>query len=489
MKNLSSSRFSYLTLFCLTLMGITVLSCSKNPVTGKRELMLMSEKQEIALGSQSDPDIVNSFGLYSDSTLQRFITSRGERMARISHRPNLNYEFKVLDSPVINAFAVPGGYVYFTRGILAHFNNEAEFAGVLGHEIGHITARHSAKQYSKTMVAQVGLIVGIVTSDKIRQFADLAQTSISLLFLKFSRDNESESDRLGVEYSTRVGYDAHYMADFFKTLNRMRSNSGGEAIPDFMSTHPDPADRYRRVGQLADKWQRDLNKTKLKVNRDSYLRMIDGLVYGEDPRQGFFENNRFYHPEMKFQFPVPNNWKTSNSPAKVQMAPESGQALLQLSLAQGKSLDEAAQNFVQNNELSLINSSKIRVNGFQAIKLLADQINQQDANGSIRILTYIIQFDQLLLQLDGLALTNDFAQYERTFENSIRNFDRLSDPDKLNRQPDRIRIRKVNRDGSLAETLRDFKVSSQDMEEIAILNSMELKDQLKRGSLIKVVGQ
>ncbi|MEM1003716.1 MAG: M48 family metalloprotease, partial [Bacteroidota bacterium] len=324
MKNVSAFRFSRLSFFCFVLVGLLTLACSKNPVTGKRELMLMSEKQEIALGGQSDPDIVNSFGLYADSTLQRFITSRGERMARISHRPNLNYEFKVLDSPVINAFAVPGGYVYFTRGILAHFNNEAEFAGVLGHEIGHITARHSAKQYSKTMVAQVGLIVGIVTSDKIRQFADLAQTSISLLFLKFSRDNESESDQLGVEYSTRVGYDAHYMADFFKTLNRMRASSGGEAIPSFMSTHPDPADRYRRVGQLADKWQRDLNKTKLKVNRDSYLRMIDGLVYGEDPRQGFFENNRFYHPEMKFQFPIPNNWKTSNSPAKVQMAPESG---------------------------------------------------------------------------------------------------------------------------------------------------------------------
>ena len=176
----------------------------------------MSTKQELALGKQSDPSIVGTFGKYDDDRLQKFINEKGKQMAAISHRPNLPYEFKILDSPVVNAFAVPGGYVYFTRGIMAHFNNEAEFAGVLGHEIGHITARHSAKQYSSQMIGQLGFVLGMVLSEDFRQYSNLAGTGLQLAFLKFGRNHESQSDKLGVEYSTEIGYDAHEMAGFFK---------------------------------------------------------------------------------------------------------------------------------------------------------------------------------------------------------------------------------------------------------------------------------
>ncbi|MDH6056225.1 M48 family metalloprotease, partial [Umezakia ovalisporum] len=141
---------------------LSLLACSRNPVTGKRELILMSQEQEVALGQQSHPSIVATMGLYEDQKLQNFISEKGKAMARISHRPDLPYQFYIVDSPVVNAFAVPGGYVYFTRGIMAHFNNEAEFAGVLGHEIGHITARHSARQQSSQLLTQVGLIGGAI---------------------------------------------------------------------------------------------------------------------------------------------------------------------------------------------------------------------------------------------------------------------------------------------------------------------------------------
>src|SRR5688500_8693620 len=229
-------------------------SCAKNPVTGKRDLMLMSESQEVAMGKESDPDIIKFFGLYDDKNLQKFIEEKGQQMAAVSHRKNLKYEFKIVDSPVVNAFAVPGGYVYFTRGIMAHFNNEAEFAGVLGHEIGHITARHSAKQYSKAMLAQLGLVAGSALSPTFAQYADLANTGVSLLFLKFGRDAESQSDRLGVEYSTKINYDAHQMAGFFQTLDRLQGLSGNEEVPTFLSTHPDPVDRDEKVAKLAVDW-------------------------------------------------------------------------------------------------------------------------------------------------------------------------------------------------------------------------------------------
>src|SRR5690606_18027849 len=179
--------------------------CAKNPVTGKSELMLLSKDQEIAMGQQSDPEITAYFGVYEDARLQKFIEEKGKQMAAISHRPDLPYTFKIVDSPVVNAFAVPGGYIYFTRGIMAHFNNEAEFAGVLGHEIGHVTARHSAKQYSNAMLGQIGLVAGAILSPEFAQFADVASTGLQLLFLKFGRDAESQSDKLGVEYSTKIG--------------------------------------------------------------------------------------------------------------------------------------------------------------------------------------------------------------------------------------------------------------------------------------------
>ena len=214
----------------------------------------MSVAQEKALGASYDPQVVSQFGVYNDEKLQKFISEKGKKMAAISHRPGLDYQFKVVDSPVVNAFAVPGGYVYFTRGIMAHFNNEAEFAGVLGHEIGHVTARHSAKQYSQQMLAQLGFVVGMVASEKFRQYSDLASVGLQLMFMKFSRGHESQSDKLGVEYSTAIGYNAHEMANFFKTIERIQVQAGA-SVPTMLSTHPDPGDRYNRVHQLAAKEQ------------------------------------------------------------------------------------------------------------------------------------------------------------------------------------------------------------------------------------------
>ncbi|MEM6630391.1 MAG: M48 family metalloprotease [Bacteroidota bacterium] len=367
-------------LYFLLLAGTTQLlfiSCAVNPVTGKKEFMLMSEQQEIALGASSDPSILAQFGLYEDETLQAFINEKGQEMAKISHRPHLEYEFKIVDSPILNAFAVPGGYVYFTRGIMAHFNNEAEFAGVLGHEIGHITARHSARQYSRGMLAQIGLVGGMVLSEDFRNYANLANTGLQLLFLKFGRDAESQSDRLGVEYSTKIGYDSHHMANFFNTLSRMREQSGGEAIPTFMSTHPDPGDRYANVSAMSDQIQSEMGVSDLTTGRDSYLRMLEGLVYGEDPRHGYVENSVFYHPEMKFQFPAPNQWKIVNTASQVQMASPDEKAMMLLQLAKGNSLEDAANTFITENQLNQLSIQKTTVNGFSAVVVLSEQVPQE----------------------------------------------------------------------------------------------------------------
>ncbi len=482
---MSTSNLSFKNLLLLLITVGSLYSCATNPVTGKKEFMLLSKEQEIQMGEQSDPQIVASYGLYEDDNIQQFITTQGRLMARVSHRPELSYEFKVLDSPVVNAFALPGGYVYFTRGILAHFNNEAEFAGVLGHEIGHITARHSAKQYSRQMIGQLGLIAGVVISPEFAQFADVASQGLGLLFLKYGRDAESQSDKLGVEYSTRIGYDATEMADFFQTLKRLSDQAGGN-LPTFLSTHPDPANRYEHTREIAQKWQQRTSNKRLKVGRDSYLNRINGLVYGEDPRQGYVERNNFYHPELRFQYPIPNGWRTVNSPSQVQMAPQDGNALLVLSLAQGNSLSQAEQSFMQTHEFEVSSRNNRQVNGLNARVIEGRQVDQQNQQ-VINILLYLIEYNGNIYQLLGMAYQQQYSAYESSFLRTMNGFQQLTDASKINVEAERIKIVQANRDQNLRSLLSSNGIPGDRLEEFAVLNGMQLTEQVPKGTRIKVV--
>ena len=198
--------------------------------------------------------------------------------------------------------------------VVSQRGGEAELAGVIAHEMGHITARHSASHQTKQTLGQLVLVGGMIASERIAQYAEYAMQGMQLLFLKFSRDDEREADRLGVMYSSLTGYDANQMAEFFKVLYKMdlAANQGG--VPTFLSTHPDPGDRYNYVSIRAKAWQDSLKLPEYKINHDSYLKLVDGIIYGEDPRQGYCEGTTFYHPEMKFRFTYPTGWQFQNSP-------------------------------------------------------------------------------------------------------------------------------------------------------------------------------
>ena len=465
-------------------------NCARNPVTGKKQVVLMSEAQEIAMGKDADPQIVAQYGLYKDDALQAFITQKGKEMAAISHRPNLDYQFKIVDSDVLNAFAVPGGYVYFTRGIMAHFNNEAEFAGVLGHEIGHIAARHSVEQQRNVILGQVGLIAGMILSPELAQFGEAASQGLGLLFLKFGRDAERESDKLGVEYSSKIGYDAQYMAGFFNTLERKGAESGAAELPDFLSTHPNPGERNTSVAKLATEWKQKLNLVNPKVNRNEYLKRIEGLIYGEDPKQGFLENNVFYHPDLKLQFSIPQNWAYQNTPQSVQLASKDGKAMMMLMSAQGTSLRDAASTAMQQYKLQVMDSREININGLPAIAVVADPLQQQQQQAApIRTLSYFIQHGTNIYHLIGVSGVNDFNAYFPSFESSMKSFKELTDVSKINKKADRIRIKNVRQDGTLEQALRSYNVQEKRLQELAILNGKLLTDRVTAGTLIKVIEQ
>ena len=476
----------------LILTALIIYSCARNPVTGKRQVMLVSEAQELAMGVQSDPAIVANYGLYQDENMQSFISTKGVEMGKISHRPDLEYSFKVLDSPVVNAFAVPGGFIYFTRGIMAHFNSEAEFAGVLGHEIGHVTARHSAAQLSKQQLYGGLMMAGMILSPEFRQFSDAAQQGLGLMFLKFGRSAESESDMLGVEYSTKIGYDAHQMADFFGVLSRIQQQSG-QSIPDFLSTHPNPADRFNNVHRLADEAQAQIGDSNLAINRNSYLRMIDGIIYGEDPTQGYVADGTFFHPELKFQFPVPGQWRLVNTPQMVQMAAADGKAIMMMTLAGEGTLQEAAQATAEKDQLQVVESANVNVNGLPAIAMISQQDQKDQATGqivqSLRILTYLIQYNGLIYKFHGLSKAEDFNSYYNLFSSTMTNFRVLTNQSRINVFPTRVKIETIPSAMTLSQALMRFNQPQDQLETIAILNNMQLTDQLSPGTLIKTLSK
>ena len=190
--------------FCLTTccLAVTLGACATNPVTGKRELSLLSEAQEIQIGQAQDAQVRKEMGVYADRELQQYVSDIGLRLAQMSERPTLPWHFTVVDVPAINAFALPGGYIYITRGIMPFLDNEAQLAGVIGHEIGHVTARHAAQQYSRSTGAELGLILGSILAPQTRPLAQLGQSGLGVLFLKYGRDDEVQADGLGVTYGS-----------------------------------------------------------------------------------------------------------------------------------------------------------------------------------------------------------------------------------------------------------------------------------------------
>ncbi|REJ74193.1 MAG: peptidase M48 [Acidobacteria bacterium] len=455
-------------------------SCSVNPATGERELSLVSEAQEIAIGRQNDEAIVAQYGLYPDEEWQRYIQDLGSRLAAASERPDLPWTFRVLDDPLVNAFALPGGFIYITRGILAHLNSEAELVGVLGHEIGHVTARHGASQMSKAMLAQLGLGVGaILAPEEAQSYGGLAVAATQLLFLKYGRDDERQADALGVRYSLREGFDARELVGVFETLGRVSAASGRSGLPGWASTHPSSEDRTERIQALV---ARSELPPRLEVGRDSYLRRLDGIVFGDNPRHGFFRGSTFLHPDMAFQLEFPEGWQTQNGrQAVVALSPQKD-AVVQLTLAAGDSPQTAANSFFEQQGVLAGQAwssgySPDIARGFA----VEDQQGQRVVEGWV---AHVEQGDQLF-QLLGYARPNVVAARGPALRASLSSLRPLRERRWLDVQPMRLQVAAVDRTEPVerVEALR----SSIPQDEILLINRLDPGQTLQRGTLVKRV--
>jgi predicted Zn-dependent protease len=449
--------------------GLTLapMGCARNPVTGKNELSLVSESQEIQMGKEAAAQVQQSIGYYNDPALQAYVSGIGMKMAKASERPNLPWEFHVVNDASVNAFALPGGFIFVTRGLMTAINDEAELATVVGHEIGHVTNRHSVQQMSKAELAQIGLVAGSILSSDIAKMAGLASQGLSLLFLKYSRDAENQADKAGFRYALNANYNVSEMANVFQTLDRMSKTSGGGKLPEWLSTHPDPGTRVQNTEQRLDTLSRSLANTI--TNRDVYLQHIAGLTYGEDPRQGFFEGSTFYHPDLRFQLTYPQGWQTQNAPDAVAAMSPQQDAIIQLGLAGQTPPQQAAQQFLSQQGVQAGNTSTQPVNGLPAA---SGYFQAQTEQGTIQGIVTFLSYNGNTYGLLGYAPSGKFSQYDQIVQQTIRSFGPLQNQAALSVQPAKLELVKLPRQMTLEEFNRQYP-STIPIEQLAIINEVE----------------
>lgn len=457
-------------------------ACAVNPATGKRELALVTEQQEIAMGLQSDQAVVQQMGVYPDQALQTYLDDIGQTLAAKSERPNLDWSFRVVDDPLVNAFAIPGGFIYITRGIMAHLNSEAQLAAVVGHEIGHVTARHSVSQISKQQLATLGLGLGTVFAPELaQQFGGMAQQGMGLLFLKYGRDDERQADDLGLRYILRDGYDPRPMPGVFMTLKRVSEAAGAQPMPNWLSSHPGPDERVQRLQQKLAQLNQDFSGGK--VGEESYLRKMDGVVYGEDPRQGYFKETQFFHPEMAFQIRFPDGWQTINQRSAVIGVSANQDAIVQLRLSPETSASAALQKFGSQEGLQLGQGFQNRINGNTAASSYFQASLQQ--GNLVGVIAYI-EFGGNVYEILSYTSDASWNTYRGAMEGAISSFDRLTDRQILAVQPWRLKVVKASMSTSLASFVRRHG-SVVPIEEIGLINQLDSGQGVRAGSWYKLV--
>jgi predicted Zn-dependent protease len=463
---------------------LALAACAVNPATGRRQLSLVSESQEIQMGREYDQQVVAEMGLYPDTALARYVQDLGLRLAASSERPDLPWTFRVIDDPVVNAFALPGGFVYITRGILAHLNDEAQLAAVLGHEIGHVTARHSVSQMSKQQLMQVGLVVGMVLKPELANYAGVASAALQVLFLKFSRDDEAQADELGFRYMRRLDYDPREMAEVFAELDRVSAASGAGRIPEWQSTHPNPENRREKAMARADSLPVQVLAAAL-VRRDEYLRRLPNVVYGENPREGYFKGTRFLHPDLRFEITFPDGWKTANQKNAVLAGSPAQDAIMQVTVAQEASPAEAARAFFAQEGVTGAPSSA-SINGLSAA---GGGFGATLQDGVLRGQVTFIAHGGAVFRVLAYADQANWGTYQGAAQRALQSFRTLTDPAALNVQPWRLEIVRTDRTMTPQEFAARYPgpVSA---DELALINQIDPGGRFMVRNLAKrVVGQ
>jgi predicted Zn-dependent protease len=465
---------------------ITLAACATNPATGKRQINLMSEAQEISAGQEGDAQVKKEMGVYSDANLQGYINGIGMKLAAVSERPTLPWHYSVADTPAVNAFALPGGPIYITRGILPFLNDEAQLAGVLGHETGHVTARHAAQQYTRAVGGTIGLVALGIFVPGGQQLGGLAEQGLGVLFLKYSRGDESQADQLGVRYATRANWDPAGVPEMLTTLGRLDEASGSsKGVPNWLETHPDPLQRVKDITPAVQ--QASAGRADFMRNQDALFRAIDGIIYGDNPDQGIVRGTAFIHPPLRFRIDFPNGWDIQNSPEQVIAKASGAEAYMlleQVEMPRGNGIDNNARAQMQNAGFRIESGSRQQINGLDAYIGLYQGSLEGLGNVMMRA-AHIVHNGNIYL-VAGFSAPNIFGPLDDAYLRSIRSFRPMSAAEAEAVHPNRVDIYVV-REGDSWQSISERSGGVIKPSTLAVMNGAEPNSQPIVGRRIKIV--
>jgi predicted Zn-dependent protease len=490
----------------LLLSAVLLTACATatvlNPVTGRQERTVMDEASELAEGRKAHEQVLAEYGAYGNARLQAYVDDIGQRLARHSHRGDLDWHFTVLDSAEINAFALPGGYVYVTRGLMAYLDSEADLAGVIGHEIGHVTARHGAQHATRQQNASVGVLAAtilgaVLEAGGVEGAVDLAsqvsQGVAAGYIARYSREQELQADELGAEYLARSNYDPRNMVDVIlvlKNQERFAADSAraeGRAPPEgnhWLSSHPTNDQRLQEIRQTAARYK--TSGDYADEGRSRYLRAIDGMIFGESREQGLTRGQDFYHVPLGFALTAPAGWTIRNSPQAVVLVNRDGNAGLIVRTVPpnaGDSHDEIIRTVLRPESGSVRRGA---LNGLPATHFVGTRRNQQ---GQVQpIETTIVSgpgarhYLLVYASADGAALQRAYRQMLEA-ESSFR---AMTAADRAAARPWTIGTVPYPR-GGFEQLARKSPLTQRPEQQLRLINGVYAGGEPRLGQLVKVV--
>ncbi len=475
----------------LVLVSLLQLSgCAKNPVSGGQDFVMLSEQDEIQLGKKAHQDILKQYGIYPDKKLQAYVDRIGQKLATHSHRGQLRFTFTLLDSAEINAFALPGGYVYITRGIMAYLNSEAELAAVIGHEIGHVTARHGVRQYSAAMATQLGFTLGALFVPELRN-AD-AQNVLNVLgtalLRGYGREHELQADGLGAEYLARSGYQAAAMIDVVRVLKNQETfakqiaGSEGKQPASYhglFSTHPDNDTRLQQVVKKAT----PLQQPNAVLNKNTFIRSLDNVVYGNSEAQGILRGNAFYHRDLDVAIRFPDNWDVNNLPTTLQAVAPQQTAFIQIwtETVKAGSQQQQLKDFFKVSQLQQAQATTVSgFTGMTAIANLKTPFGQRDCYIGLIHKNKQAYYFVAAAKTDAGALK---AHFDKTFHSVHA----LTAKERNDARALRLKIIKASANTRYATLARQAAIKKYAAEQLRLLNADYPSDEPMPGQLIKLV--
>jgi predicted Zn-dependent protease len=467
--------------------------CATNPVTGGSDIVTMSEAQEIELGRKSHPQILQQYGRFEDEALQQYVNDVGQRIAAKSHRPNLQYTFTVLDSDDVNAFALPGGFVYITRGIMSYLNSEAELAAVLGHEIGHVTARHSVRQQTGATAAGVGaMVVGILTGSG--DLANVAGMAGNALISGYGRDMELEADGLGAEYLDRIGYEPDAMIDVVRLLKNQeifevqmarQENRKPRVYHGLFASHPDNDTRLQEVVKAAGKLQ---NAEDRPPNRDLYLARLNGLPVGDSRAQGVVRGSRFYHADLGVTLAFPSGWLVDNQRAQVLAFSAAKDMFMKVS-AQAPPPGMAPKEFLARllQGTPTTGGQPIGSNGLDGYQAVIRSASLPWGTQGPAAIAVVFHNNLAYIFQGATRQAAGMSSFEPVFTSTVKTFRRLRDNEFTAAEPDRIRVVQAGPNTKIQQLAQKSPLKTYPAERLRLLNDLYPDKEPTPGQKLKIV--